>query len=103
MLASIFMKNSYPFFNRYKEKLPLVAFAIQEPDYTYINPKTGKHFTVKEIYDFANNYLGASILFWNIQQPQYTKEVLPFLNNINRNEHSADVLVMKIQTRMNSK
>ena len=57
------MKNSYPYFHRYKGKLLLVAFAIQEPDYTYINPKTNKHFFIPELYDFAHNYLGANIIF----------------------------------------
>ncbi len=74
------MQNSYPFFHHNKEKLSLVAFAVQEPDYTYTDPNTGKHFTVKQLYDFAVNYLGANILFWNLQQPQYTKELVPFLN-----------------------
>ena len=74
------MKNSYPFFHHYKNKLSLIAFAIQEPDYTYKNPKTGKYFTAEELYEFAKNYLGATILFWNIQQPQYSKYVVPLLN-----------------------
>lgn len=76
------MKNSYPFFNHNKGKLPLVAFAVQEPDYTYTDSKTGKHYTIEQVYDFANAYLGANILFWNTQQPQYTQKVLPFLNII---------------------
>ncbi|HJO95428.1 MAG TPA: hypothetical protein QF753_18670, partial [Victivallales bacterium] len=49
------MKNSYPFFNKYKDKLRVISIAVQEPDYTYTNPKTGKKFTVEEIYDFAVN------------------------------------------------
>ncbi len=76
------MKNSYPYFNQYKNKLATVTFAVQEPDYTYTNPKTGKHFTVSELYNFANNYLGATVIFWNVQQPQYTSKVLPFLYKI---------------------
>jgi len=79
------MKNSYPFFHRYKSKLTTVAFAIQEPDYTYLNPKTKKHFTVKELYEFANNYLGANIIFWNIQEPEFSKLLLPFLSKIKHN------------------
>lgn len=82
------MKNSYPFFNRYKGKLTLVTFAVQEPDYTYANPKTGKHYTTAQIYDFAKNYLGVSIIFWNTQQPQYTQKVLPFLRKISGAKHS---------------
>ncbi len=57
------MHNSYPFFNRYKGKLFLVAIAIQSPDHSYINPKTKKHYTNQEIMNFAKDYLGANILF----------------------------------------
>ncbi|HJO91953.1 MAG TPA: hypothetical protein QF753_01020, partial [Victivallales bacterium] len=63
----------------YKDKLRVISIAVQEPDYTYTNPKTGKKFTVEEIYDFAVNYIGADIIFWNRQEPQFNKEVLPFL------------------------
>lgn len=73
------MKNSYPYFHRYKDKLPLVAFAIQEPDYTYINSKTKKHFSIQELYGFANHYLGAKIIFWNMQEPQFSQSLLPFI------------------------
>ncbi len=60
------MNNSYPFFHRYKGSLSLVAMAVQEPDSTYTNPKTKKHFTHQEFANFAKNYLGANIIFWSI-------------------------------------
>jgi len=67
------MKNSYPFFKKNKNKLSLVAIAIQAPDYTYTNPKTGKHFTLQQLANFETNYLGADIIFWNVQQPQLSR------------------------------
>ncbi len=73
------MKNSYPFFHRYHKALSVVSIAIQSPDYTYTNPKTGKKFTVAELYNFSKNYLGVNIIFWNIQEPEYSQKVLPFL------------------------
>ena len=76
------MKNSYPFFNKYKDKLPIIAISIQEPDYTYTNPKTGKKFTVKELYDFATDYVGAEIIFGNRQEPEFTEKIIPFLGQI---------------------
>lgn len=75
------MKNSYPFFHRDHGQLPWVAFAVQEPDYTYKNSRTGQRYTAQELYDFATHYLGATVLFWNVQQPQYNNEVLPLLKN----------------------
>jgi hypothetical protein len=63
------MKNSYPFFNRYKGKLALVAMAVQEPTLTYRNPATGKPFTRDEFVSYAADYLGADIIFWSTATP----------------------------------
>lgn len=72
------MQNSYSFFNQYKNKL-LVGMAIQEPDYTYKNPATGTYYTAAEFYDFAQNYLGARLLFWNITEPFFSRSLMPYL------------------------
>ncbi len=63
------MKNSYPFFNQYKGKLPLVAMAVQEPTLTYTNTKTKKPFTKEEFVEYAENYLGVKIIFWSVESP----------------------------------
>ncbi|KFF25928.1 hypothetical protein [Chryseobacterium vrystaatense] len=63
------MKNSYPFFNQYKGKLPLVAMAVQEPTLTYTNPKTKKPFTKEEFVEYAEHYLGVNIIFWSVESP----------------------------------
>jgi len=63
------MRNSYPFFNRYKGKLSLVAFAVQEPTLTYTNPETKKPFTREQFRAFAQDYLGAGIIFWSPASP----------------------------------
>jgi hypothetical protein len=67
------MKNAYPFFHRYKGKLPLIAMAVQEPTLTYTNPATGKPFTKEEFVAFADDYLGANIIFWSTASPWLTK------------------------------
>ncbi|GAB5349980.1 hypothetical protein [Alteriqipengyuania sp. 357] len=63
------MKNSYPFFNRHKDDLPLVAMAIQEPTLTYTNPETGEKFTREEFVAFARDYLGVDVIFWSVESP----------------------------------
>jgi hypothetical protein len=63
------MKNSYPFFNRYRGKLDLVAMAVQEPTLTYTNPKTKRKFTRDEFVAFARDYLGVDIIFWSVTAP----------------------------------
>jgi hypothetical protein len=63
------MKNSYPFFRQYKNRLDLVAMAVQEPTLTYTNPKTHKKFTRQEFTRFAQDDLGADIIFWSASSP----------------------------------
>ncbi|MFF4457336.1 hypothetical protein [Streptomyces goshikiensis] len=63
------MENSYPFFERYRGQLPLVAMAVQEPDFEYTNPATGKPYTREEFVDFAGRRLGAGVMFWATSAP----------------------------------
>jgi len=63
------MLNSYPFIRVYRDKLPIVAMAVQEPTLEYVNPDTGKPFTRTEFARFATVYLGADIIFWSKDTP----------------------------------
>jgi len=63
------MKNSYPFFHEYKDKLILIAMAVQEPTLTYTNPATGKQFTKDEFQSFGRDYLGTHLIFWSTSSP----------------------------------
>ncbi|HAT9133423.1 TPA: hypothetical protein ACT9JI_000403 [Legionella pneumophila] len=75
------MKNSYPFFHKFKGKIE-TAMAIQEPDYTYTNPKTGAFYRFDDFYSFSKEYLGAFILFWNTEEPFFSEQLLPKLNSV---------------------
>lgn len=75
------MKNSYQFFHQYKGKMNEISLAIQEPDLNYKNPNTNSYYTFFDFYSFAKNYLGATILFWTIQEPFFSKQLLPKLND----------------------
>ena len=72
------MNHGYKFLREYSG-LITSGVAVQDGNYEEINPKTGKRVTVREIYDFANEYLGLDYVFWCTQEPYYTGEVLPFL------------------------
>ncbi|WP_344117650.1 hypothetical protein [Streptomyces blastmyceticus] len=63
------MNNAYRFFNQYRGQLGTVAMAVQEPDFEYTSPVTGKPYTRQEFVDFANDYLGADIIFWATSSP----------------------------------
>jgi len=75
------MKNNYPFFHHYKGRINTIGMAVQKPDYLYINPMTGAHYTMEEFLSFAKNYLGATILFWNVQEPFFSKQLMPAIEN----------------------
>lgn len=61
------MHNSYPFFHKYRHKLPIIAMAVQSPDYSYVNPKTKKTYSKADFRKFAEDYLGANIIFWDVE------------------------------------
>lgn len=75
------MKNSYPFFHQYTNKLNVVGMAIQEPDYTYKKPGTNLHYKFSDFYSFTHQYLGADILFWNAQEPFLSMQLLPAIKS----------------------
>lgn len=71
------MKNSYPFFYKYKDKLALIAMAVQEPTLTYKKPETGKPFSKDEFVQFAEDYIGADIIFWSTASPWLARQQEP--------------------------
>jgi hypothetical protein len=73
------MKHDYPLIRAVHESIP-TGIAVQEGNYAYFNPKTGKQITISEIIGFANDYLGVRYIFWCTQEPYFSKELLPFLN-----------------------
>jgi len=79
----VHMNHGYKFLREYTNSITS-GVAVQDGNYEEINPKTGKRVTVKEIYDFANEYLGLDYIFWCTQEPYYTNDLLPFLKTLSR-------------------
>ena len=50
-----------------------VGLAVQEPTLTYRNPATKKPFTKEEFTAFAEDYLGADVIFWSTATPWLKK------------------------------
>lgn len=84
------MKNSYPYLHDCGAKLSVVGMAVQEPDYTYKNPATNDFYTFADFYAFSRDYLHASILFWNTEEPFFTNQLQPALDgdHFERNEYN---------------
>jgi hypothetical protein len=72
------MGNSYPLIRDAAGFVP-VGIAVQDDDYDYVNPKTGKPLTISETVNFATEYLKADYIFWCTQEPYYSSELIPFL------------------------
>lgn len=75
------MNHGYKFLKEYTKSITS-GVAVQDGNYQEINPKTGKRVTVREIYEFASEYLGLDYIFWCTQEPFYSGEVLTFLKTL---------------------
>ncbi len=73
------MANSYPLIRDLSGIVP-TGVAVEDGNYDEINGKTKKKVTVQEILDFARNYLKLNYIFWCREEPHYSKEVIPLLN-----------------------
>ncbi|MFJ4962957.1 hypothetical protein ACIP6P_11000 [Streptomyces sp. NPDC088729] len=61
-------QKSYQFIEKYKDRLPVVAMAVQEPTLTYEDPENPGHpYTRERFTDFARDALGASSIFWTVE------------------------------------
>ena len=72
------MNNSYGFIKDSYKKVPS-SLAVQDGNYNYINPKTNKLIKAEEIYQFAENELHLTYIFWGTENPYFQSETLPFL------------------------
>lgn len=73
------LNNSYPLI---RDASPIVptGIAVQDGNLNETNPITGKRVTASELLDFATGNLGVQYIFWGIEEPFYSAEVLPLIN-----------------------
>jgi len=58
-----------------------VGVAVQDGNYEYINPRTGKRVTIAEQIEFAREYLNADYVFWCTEEPYFSSDLVRFLHN----------------------
>jgi hypothetical protein len=75
------MKNSYPLIRTSAPFVP-VGVAVQDGNYQYINPKTGKRVTIPEIIKFGKDYLKVDYIFWCTEEPYFSDDLIPFLKRV---------------------
>jgi len=72
------MTKSYPLIKSSYRKVP-TGLAVQDGNYNYINPNTNKRITAEEIFQFSENELHLTYIFWGTEDPFFKTETLPFL------------------------
>ena len=72
------LQGPYPLMRDASRVVP-VGIAVQEGNYDEANRATGKRITIDELYRFAKDYLNADYIFWYIEEPYYSRDVIPFV------------------------
>jgi len=74
------MAHAYPLISQSAGKVA-TGIAVQEGNYEYVNLKTGKRVTIPELLKFALDELRVKYIFWCIQEPFYSQELIPYLQS----------------------
>ena len=74
------MSHSYPLIRARRTGVP-AGVAVQHGNYDQITPG-GLRITIPEIYRFGRDNLRLDYMFWCTQEPAYSKDVIPYLNQI---------------------
>ena len=72
------MNHSYPLLREASGRVP-TGIAVQEGNYAWKNPRTGKPMSLQELIGFGTNYLKVNYFFWCTQEPFYSERLLPLL------------------------
>jgi len=72
------LNHTYAMLRAYRGVAP-TGIAVQEGNLEDIDPRTGARITVAQLVDFATNILGVHYIFWEPQEPFFTRDVLPFI------------------------
>jgi hypothetical protein len=73
------LNHTYAMLRAYHGVAP-TAVAVQWGNLEETNPQSGARVTVKELVDFATNDLHVHYIFWEPQEPFFSRDVVPFLH-----------------------
>ena len=60
----------------------IAAMAVQDGNLADQNAGTGQRISVAELYEYAVSRLQLNYIFWGLEEPYFTRDVLPFLRNL---------------------
>ncbi len=69
----------------------LAGVAVQDGNLEDKNPATGERVTVAELYRFAKDRLRLDYIFWGRQEPYYSEEILPYIQDASRSVAEGNV------------
>lgn len=72
------IKHSYHLIRDAAGVVP-TGIAVQEGNYAFTNPRTGKRVVVADMLAFACDYLKVDYIFWFPEEPYFSRDVVPFL------------------------
>jgi hypothetical protein len=58
------------------------AIAVQEGNYSHVNPSTGARVTIAELLEFARRHLKVRYIFWFPEEPFFSREVVAALRPV---------------------
>jgi hypothetical protein len=70
--------SSYPLIKEAAGIVP-IGIAVQDGNYGDVNPKTGKPGSIEDLIRFATSYLQVDYLFWCMEEPYYSRDLVPFI------------------------
>lgn len=73
-------QKSYPLIKDSYKRVP-TSLAVQDGNYRHINPNTNKRITAEEIFQFSENELHLSYIFWGTENPFFKSETMPLLKS----------------------
>lgn len=76
--------NSYPLI-RESAGIVTTGLAVQDGNYSDVDPQTGKRADIAELIKFATEYLKLDYIFWCTEEPYYSKELIPFIRTAKNN------------------
>jgi hypothetical protein len=73
--------HTYAMMRAYRGAAP-IGIAVQWGNYEDVDRRTGARITVADMVDFASNTLGVRYIFWEPQEPFFTRDVVPFVERV---------------------
>jgi hypothetical protein len=75
--------NSYPLIRESSGKIP-TGLAVQDGNYSDVNPETGKRADIAELLKYGTDELKLDYIFWCTEEPYYSQELIPFMRAAKR-------------------